>query len=1691
MKKIVTVVLFLLFATSVTSFAKTDAVYSSVASFEGGAVNSVLNGTYNVENAEVREQFFVEGEREINYAYGKFGKNADDASLAVKFNQLEFTYDANYQRDPGWAQCRVINKLDTPQKVELGQKIHYSMLETDENSKVGMRMKVLGTCSSGKNIGGFYYKHISPNGYSDQWNGSGDSLFAKYGGGVYIADASSGIRGAKETPNEWHRYDIVIDTQDESQGGVQTVKLYYDGDLYSYAILDCDKSTDGVQYIREITGFGVEILPTIRKVSGTENRYTCAGDTEYIDDISVTVLNETEEPEILVNGKKYSGSYRRGDTAVFYAPFPKEFPMAEATYNTGKNTRYNVFYPDSDGNITAQLGNGKEETKLFLWQQKTFEPLTKPYTFVPYEPEEQSYIDFDSNSEYTKLNTVLSSTTSFVGGTIDSVLNGTYKVENTEVKEQFFVEGEREIDYAYGKFGKDADDAALAVKFNQLEFTYDANYQRDPGWAQYKVINNPDAPQKIELGQKIHYSLLEADENSKVGMRMKLFGTNSSGKSLGKFHYTHIEPGQCSNQWNCLGDTLIMKYVGGVYIADASSGIRGAKETPNEWHRYDIVIDTQDESQGGVQTVKLYYDGDLYSYAILDCDKDTDGVQYIREITGFGVEILPTIRKVSGTENQYTCAGDTEYIDDMTLTVLEKGDTVGVSAEIGDAVPGAASGVTGGLLGKSDNFFYVSNDSGSVSTDDVSRLETAVTADIKTEYNKDESLWLSFEYGYKSNAYPKSIYVKPKNGLMRELAVISADGGVRIGRVPCSNIKMLPNQWYRFDVVLNSGLRDNYNTATVYINGIKCAENFPIYLGETSLKGDNFIESLKIAYNLSSSDTAEADGIYLDNIKVQLCNRFLPDITEYKVKSSDTIYNMITDSTNFTIAQYGQNTESYIGTLKGIKLAVFVSANGTETTELPSAGEGYLRVTAEGGYNVYYSLTEGTDDRIRESIDPVENDYNPNTDNWYAYTAPDLNVITEDGNILNVAAKNPVKAGSLGVMSTSGENFTAGGTPIHFWGCNVITSACTPTNEQADKMADMIASYGFNLVRLHMLTADSRTMIFGANGDGQTLNTEMMNRFCYFVNKLNEKGIYIYIDLGRQISDKDISDGLIEKKPTSGNQVFWFDEDYQKIQIDCAKQLLTYVDPYTNKRVCDNNSIMGVQCVNEAYIYGDLFENALGFDSEEYQYYYAKMNEKFDAWYRETYPDYKTEVTKIGLSREEANGELITIGSRVQRGFVQVNGGWGSYPWMYSKRQENLIRFFNEMQSAYFAKMQNMFDENKINVPMTGSTVWHSNDLALLDANLDTKFIDTHTYWGHPLNGFSAETGKQFPGGEMQSMLKSSSLGIIGYIMNRKPYDKPYTISEWNECANNQYMSESPLIMAAYSKYQNWNPMLFMFMEEPMTDYKNTHIVNVFQMADNPIMLSTMQAATLTWRNVSEAEKNCYMDYSDTKSYEYTKHHHEYYDKATGSWKPAENQWSGYDIITKKPTLGMLAKTGASVRVKPENDDISAEKEKAMESGVYTSDTGEITFDSNKNTFTVNTAKSKAATGFFKDETSIGDVLKFRFDNEFATVYVNSVTDSDISSSDRLLLTVAGKAVNTDQVLQRSGSPYVIRGGKAPVLMEQITGTVKIKTDSAMKVYSLTASGERKNQISASYNDGWLTVPLSLSDECVNYEIVK
>ena len=693
MKKIITAISFLLLVTSVNAFAKINATDSRVVSFEGGTIARTENGKYQVEGLTVSDNF-QETQGEINYVYGRFGKNADDASLVFKF-------DKNEKQE----QCNLT--MDLEKSVELGQKIHYSVLYTDEDSISSLRIVPKYTTSSGTVATQHKYEPIQPATINSDWNRVINHIIAKYDGYVYFADTGAGIIGVKSIPNKWHRYDIVIDTQDESQDGVQTVKLYYDGSLYAYGKLDSDINTDGVQRIQKINGLNIEIT--------TFND----GGTAYLDDIAVTILDEEAEPELLVNGKSYGGSYRSGDMATFLAPFAKALPMVAASYGKDADADYKLFYPDSNGDISAELGDGGKDPTLFLWTQKTFSPLTVQYTFVPYNPTEKLNINCENNA--------------------------------------------------------------------------------------------------------------------------------------------------------------------------------------------------------------------------------------------------------------------------------------GIAAEQGSAVPNAQSGTMNGALGKAESFFYASNGEGSVSTTDARQLETAIRADINTEYKEGESLWLSFDYASKSNAYPKSIYVKPQNGLSREFITISTDGDVRIGQVPVADVKVTPNQWYRFDIVLNTNLRGSFNTSTIYINGVKCAENFPIYLGETSIKDGRVIESLKVAYNLSSSEAVTADGIYFDNLKVQLCSGFLPEITEYSVKSSDTIYDYITNYKSFTIEQYGQKTDSYIRLLNGdaIKSATFVSANGATTTVLPDAGAGYLKVTTVDGYDVYYSLTEGTDDKVRASIDPVENDYNFDTTDWYAYTAPDINKITD------------------------------------------------------------------------------------------------------------------------------------------------------------------------------------------------------------------------------------------------------------------------------------------------------------------------------------------------------------------------------------------------------------------------------------------------------------------------------------------------------------------------------------------------------------------------------------------------------------------------------------------------------------------------------------------------------------------------
>lgn len=931
-------------------------------------------------------------------------------------------------------------------------------------------------------------------------------------------------------------------------------------------------------------------------------------------------------------------------------------------------------------------------------------------------------------------------------------------------------------------------------------------------------------------------------------------------------------------------------------------------------------------------------------------------------------------------------------------------------------------------------------------------------------FEKDDTVTISFDFAMQSAHTAKALTAKTRAGELLSLVDFYSDGRVFALGAECRELHLNTKQWYHVDLVLNADIYSPINTCSMYINGKCYLKNIPFQAGEKLENKLEGISDLKLTYYpifAENTNVPLQDGFWLDNIKIQTMKKSRPQFCDFRVSAKDALWNMLIDNTDFTVEDYGQDPESFLRSLeKGYFLeGNFVDENGKILTTLSGSGNGYLRLKTENGYEVYYNLVQGTDESVKESIGGI-GDANPDTSNWYPYTFPDITKLARADNPMNAAGTIENKISAHGHITTSGENFIGSkdGERVNFWGTNLIMSGCFPEHEEAERMADMIAQQGFNLVRFHQISG-AGNFIF----EKGTLNLsdKEMDKLCYMMKQLRDRGIYYFLDL----DINKLPEGMVTPMPDRAMAVVYFDSEIQALVLDYAERLLTYPDPYDNgRRIGDNPALAAIACVNETNLFMDHLER-----ETHYDYYYDELNRMWNDWLQKRY---STEAERMAYNKNLYPGESIdqgtvALGTMEERNYYPV------------QRIKDVMMFLNSKHEELFGKVKGILDRNGMQVLMTGTTLFGMLEPQVLKSNLTTDFVDMHGYWAHP-NGFSMDTGVEMNldknNDQTGSSLKDPNLGIIQRFMERKPYNKPYTITEWNYCASSRYLAEGPLLMAAYSKFQNWHPMEFLFLGSPRMNYTEERISDVFALNNHPIRIGTMPAAAMLRQNVSEAKGENYTDYSHAEWYDYQSH------------KPgnAQNQWSNFDMFAISSPTGMVHKTGISLLTKPKNTVFSV-----MASDKYVSDTGELCFDSTENCFTVDTVESEAVTAFFGGKTFNAGASSFQINNEFATVYVNALDKKPIEISRRLLLTAAGKAVSTGQVLSRDGTK-VLKQGTTPILVEPIVGKVCIRTETGegMKTYILDSSGQRVREIPTRYSEGKLIITLSDTDRTMNYEIV-
>lgn len=365
-------------------------------------------------------------------------------------------------------------------------------------------------------------------------------------------------------------------------------------------------------------------------------------------------------------------------------------------------------------------------------------------------------------------------------------------------------------------------------------------------------------------------------------------------------------------------------------------------------------------------------------------------------------------------------------------------------------------------------------------------------------------------------------------------------------------------------------------------------------------------------------------------------------------------------------------------------------------------------------------------------------------------------------------------------LHVDGDQFVnARGEPVRFWGVNLVS--LYPTHEQAENLAENLASLQVNLVRPHHMLRSSGDWVTtpgivslqNYDGTTRTPNPKAWDRFDYLNAQLRDRGIYLMLALEWtrrfQPGDVDIlttNDADREAWMAAMEELnSWdwrkamdlrkmlpvIDERAAALEEEFARQLLTHVNPYTGLSYAEDPQVLTIETINELSS-----EYTIICNNRFPEYWQRKLDAKWQAF-------------------AEAHGAV---------------GGDLYHP--ANQAITNLrARFLRGLDEAFFKRMQAVVREAGSDAAMTFSNLWRGENALQMHAQ-NAGYIEDHLYID-PLVVREAD----------DLFLDAARTQIRGM---------PYIIGELNISQGGAARQRAepvrtmlPLAIAAYGSLQNWS----------------------------------------------------------------------------------------------------------------------------------------------------------------------------------------------------------------------------------------------------------------------------------------------
>ncbi len=392
-------------------------------------------------------------------------------------------------------------------------------------------------------------------------------------------------------------------------------------------------------------------------------------------------------------------------------------------------------------------------------------------------------------------------------------------------------------------------------------------------------------------------------------------------------------------------------------------------------------------------------------------------------------------------------------------------------------------------------------------------------------------------------------------------------------------------------------------------------------------------------------------------------------------------------------------------------------------------------------------------------------------------------------------------------------------------------------------------------------------------------------------------------------------------------------------------------------------------------------------------------------------------------------------------------------------------------------------------------------------------WVDMHAYWQHP----------NFPRRQWDfadwnipntSMTRDPNGGTLPGLAMHRVAGKPFTVSEYNHAAPNDFQAETLPLICAYAARQDWDGVFLFDYHGDRDSLNNQRIKGFFSTDTNPAKMALMPAAAMLFLRGDVASDNAesgtlFLPTEAAKIAALTAGNGPAWNQLDRVWRAALTQdkvlFGTNEAFNRKLSIGFGAGYDKPVYERGGNPSLREIQRDSWEvvwrkwsnvdtgspipglqviwpfPGLQVTSSSTVAFVSH---YRGNEASVELGPATLKLRPTTPQSLPF------VSLTLSALDGDTLQNSSRLLLTAVGKVENIGMKWNETRTSVSNQWGEVPTMAEGISGEISLNTNlKTAQIWALKGNGERVKLVPSELKDGVLRFSIGPEHQTVWYEI--